>query len=136
MRVQSIINLTKLFKGKLKSICKFCNKNKHKTLETKYKDNDTQCKICNKAVMYKKCIPCSACGHFFHGKCLDFNNLNIKNICPPCIQTSLSAYKENEIKNKIPKLKSKQCFTCPNTVTKDKYRSKYFLRNDQKTICL
>ena len=25
------------FKGKLKSICKFCNKNKHKTLETKYK---------------------------------------------------------------------------------------------------
>ena len=82
--------------------------------------------------MYKKCKPCSACGHFFHGKCLDFNNLNIKNICPPCIQISLSAYKENEIKNKIPKLKSKQCFTCPNTVTKDKYRSKYFLHNDQK----
>ena len=86
MRVQSIINLTNLLtlKRKLKSICKFCNKTKHKTLETMYKDNDTQCKICNKAVMYKKCIPCSTCGHLFHGKCLDFNKLDIikiENIC-------------------------------------------------------
>ena len=97
------------FKGKLKSICKFCNKNKHKTLLTKYKDNDTQCKICNNAVMYKKCIPCSICGHFFHGKCLDFNKLDITKIenicdfymCPPCLQISLPAYVENEIKNTL-----------------------------------
>ena len=89
--------------------------------------------------MYKKCIPCSTCGHFFHGKCLDFNKLDITKIenicdfymCPPCLQISLPAYVENEIKNTFPKLKSKQCFTCPNNVAKDKYRSKYFLYNDQ-----
>ena len=135
MRVQSIINLTNLLslKENLNQFANFVTK-------TKYKDNDTQCKICNKAVMYKKCIPCSICGHFFHGKCLDFNKLDITKIenicdfymCPPCLQISLPAYVENEIKNTFPKLKSKQCFTCPNTVAKDKYRSKYFLYNDQK----
>ena len=55
------------FKGNLKSICKYCTKNKHKVLDNKYKDIDIQCKICNKPSIYKNCIACSICNHLFHG---------------------------------------------------------------------
>ena len=127
------------FKGKLKSICKFCNKNKHKTLETKYKDNDTQCKICNKKFVTRNAyhallvvISSTASAWILINLISLKLKISVIFMCPPCLQISLPAYVENEIKNTFPKLKSKQCFTCPNTVAKDKYRSKYFLYNDQK----
>ena len=79
-------NSKKLIKynGNLKPICKYCTKNKHKPLEIKYKDTDTQCKICKKPVMYKKCIACSVCNHFYHGKCLQLSRQDIdkiENVC-------------------------------------------------------
>ena len=48
-------------------------------------------------------------------------------MCTPCLKLSLPAYAENEIKNTIPKSKSKEWFTCSNTITKDKYCNKYFM---------
>ena len=80
------------YKGKKRPICQHCTKSKHKTLEKKYQECDIQCKSCDKPVMYKKCIACSTCDHFFHGKCLDLNKDDIIKIdtvcnffiCPHC----------------------------------------------------
>ena len=68
------------YNGKPKSICKYCTKHKHKALQSNYKDVDTKCKICKKPTLYKKCIACSICNHFYHGKCLDLNKEEIEKI--------------------------------------------------------
>ena len=61
------------YNGNLKPLCRHCTKNKHKPLEIKYKNIDIQCNVCKKPVMYKKCIACSICDHFYHGKCLQLS---------------------------------------------------------------
>ena len=67
-----------IFKGKKKTICQQCTLKTHKPLNKKlYEQHDVQCKSCDNPVMYKKCIPCSICNHFVHGKCL---NLSLKDI--------------------------------------------------------
>ena len=43
-----------LYNKNLKPICRHCTKNKHKALDIKYKNTDTQCKLCNKPTLYKK----------------------------------------------------------------------------------
>ena len=68
------------YNGSLKPICKYCTKNKHKALEMKNINIDTHCKICKKPTLYKKCIACSTCDHFYHGKCLDLNKRDIEKI--------------------------------------------------------
>ena len=85
------------YNGNLKPICKYCTKNKHKSLEIKNKNIDTQCKLCKKPTLYKKCIACSTCEHFYHGKCLDLNKEDIDKIesicnffmCPKCNTSTL-----------------------------------------------
>ena len=47
------------YNNNLKPICKHCTKYKHKALEYKNNEVDTQCKICKKPTLYKKCIACS-----------------------------------------------------------------------------
>ena len=68
----------------MKSICRHCTKNKHKALDKKYKNTDTQCKLCSKPTLYKKCIECSLCNHFYHGKCLDLSRTDIEKIENTC----------------------------------------------------
>ena len=68
------------FKGNFKSICKFCTKSKHKPLQLNYQDVDTQCKICSKPTLFKCCIACSNCDHFYHGKCLNLSRQDIDEI--------------------------------------------------------
>ena len=41
-----------LYNNKMKSICRYCTKNKHKALDNKYMNTDTQCKLCNKPTLY------------------------------------------------------------------------------------
>ena len=53
---------------------------KHKPLENTYKDTDTQCKVCLKPVLYKNCIACKMCDHFYHGKCLNLAKQDINKI--------------------------------------------------------
>ena len=52
------------YNGNLKPLCKYCTKYKHKALDIKNNNIDTQCKICNKPTLYKKCIAWSTCEHF------------------------------------------------------------------------
>ena len=96
------------YNGSLKPICKYCTKNKHKALEIKNINIDTQCKICKKPTLYKKCIACSTCEHFYHGKCLDLNKDDIEKIegicnffmCPKC---NTSILPQSEMKQPKPK---------------------------------
>ena len=130
------------FRNKLKPLCRYCTKNKHKPLEPKNKDNDTHCKICNKAVMYKKCIACSICDHFFHGKCLNLSKddiKNIENICDffICQLCNNDMFPKQVLFNEKPDLKGKksksnQCFTCNNVILKDKYPNKFLMYNDKR----
>ena len=135
------------FKGKQKLLCRFCTKNKHKPLQPKYKENDTQCKICKKPVLYKNCISCSICDHFYHGKCLQLNQEDISKIesvcnffiCPPCVKTTFPShiieYDNIKLSTK-PKAQSKQCFTCSDTVPKEKYPNKFFIyENIRRCVC-
>ena len=73
-----------LYKNKIKSICRYCTKNTHKALDAKYKETDTQCKLCDKPTLYKKCVECSICNHFYHGKCLDLSKKDIEQIENVC----------------------------------------------------
>ena len=73
-----------IYNKTLRPICKHCNKNRHKSLDSKYKNIDTQCKICLKPTLYKKCIACSICDHFCHGKCLDLSKQDIEKIENVC----------------------------------------------------
>ena len=118
------------YHGKLKKVCKNCNKKTHKPLETVYKECDVECKICRKPVMYKKCIACSVCEHFYHGKCINLNkdditkieticdfymctlcsNSSLPNSCASELETVTKSYPE---KNK--KL-TKQYFACNNSI--------------------
>ena len=117
------------FKNQIKPVCWYCTHKKHKPLEPKHKEIDTQCKKCKKPVLYKNCIACSICDHFYHGKCLNLSRENINKIegicnfymCIMCTKTILPI--QLDIipskcikKNKVPQLK--QCFTCENKITK------------------
>ena len=72
------------FNGKPKAICRYCTKNKNKPLHAQCNEKDIQCKTCNKPTMYKKCITCSICDHFYHGKCLQLNKQDIEKIEKIC----------------------------------------------------
>ena len=134
------------FKGNVKHICRFCTKRKHKPLEIVYRDIDTQCKVCKKSVMFKNCIACKICDHFYHGRCLNLTTQDIIKIetinnsymCFECNYECLPQYIETKrIKNKnaIKSSTASECFTCCNKITKDKYINK-FLIYDNKKRCL
>ena len=69
---------TVLYNKKSWPICKHCTEKRHKPLNKKYINFDTQCKICIKPTLYKKCIACSICDHFYHGKCLNLSKNDIE----------------------------------------------------------
>ena len=120
------------FAGKMKPICKYCTKNKHKVLDNRYKniDIDIQCKKCNKPSKYKNCIMCSMCNHAFHGKCLKLSkndiekidNVNNFFICIDCNNEILPQQFDAVLTKHKSKPKNKtnhkQCLTCNNVVTK------------------
>ena len=77
-------------------------------IRNKNKNIDTQCKICKKPTLYKKCIACSTCEHFYHGKCLDLNKDDIEKIeriCNfyMCLKCNTSILPQLDIKQKKPK---------------------------------
>ena len=131
------------FKEQLKPLCRHCTSKKHKPLETIYKNADTQCKTCKKPVMYKNCIACSLCDHFYHAKCVKLSKDDITKIemicefylCPFCNRNTLPNVLDT-IESKKPNTKalktSKECFTCTNKIPKMKYPNKYFIYNDKK----
>ena len=135
-----------LYKNKSKPICRYCTKNKHKALENKYKNTDIQCKKCNKPTLYKKCIKCSICNHFYHGKCLDLNREDIDKIekvcnffiCRSCnIDISPDQTQTTKpIAKTIPKatLNLKTCLTCCSKIPKFAYPNKYLIYNNEKRI--
>ena len=140
------------FNSRLKEICKNCKPKAHKPLEKAYNhEYDVQCKICRKAVMYKKCIACSLCNHFYHGQCLDLNKEDISKIeevckfymCNLCSLNTLpiNFYIEPPSKsqnNKKVKDVSKQCLTCSNTIVSHKaYPNKHILYDGKKeSLCV
>ena len=138
------------FNGKLKTICKFCTKNKHKILEKQYKSTDIQCKICNKPSLYKKCIECSICNHFYHGKCLDLSKTDIDKIekncgffmCTKCQYDTLPTqilYIDQITSKSISKVDPKinQCLTCQNTVPKTIYPNKHIIYDNKRyALCI
>ena len=73
-----------IFRGNLKSVCRYCTKTKHKILSYKLKNIDIQCKVCDKPSRYKNCIKCSICDHLFHGKCLELSKKDIEKIKKVC----------------------------------------------------
>ena len=141
------------FNSKLKEVCKNCKPKAHKPLEKSYHDFDVQCKLCKKPVMYKKCIACSLCNHFYHGNCLNLNKEDIHKIeevcnfymCCPCSSYILPI---NNIHVETPKKShtnkttkhdtSKQCLTCSNSIPKHKtYPNKHILYDGRKeNLCL
>ena len=71
---------TVLYNKKSRPICKHCTEKRHKSLNKKYINFDTQCKMCIKPTLYKKCIACSICDHFYHGKCLGLSKSDIEKL--------------------------------------------------------
>ena len=134
----------------MKPICRHCTKNKHKALDKKYKNTDTQCKLCNKATLYKKCIECSICNHFFHGMCLNLSKQDIDKIenstnffiCKLCMHDVFPNQTEPE-KQKVKvksiskeKLNLKNCLTCFSEIPKLTYPNKYLLyKDEQRCLC-
>ena len=137
-------NKTVLYAKKYRPICKYCTKNRHKSLNKEYVNTDTQCKLCIKPTLYKKCIACSICNHFYHGKCLDLNKSDIDKIenvcgffiCKNCNQDIFP----KQIIDDPPKLKSapksNNCFTCCNKIGKLQYPNKHLLYdNTSRCLC-
>ena len=133
-----------LYKGNKKVICQHCTKFKHKTLEAKYSQYDVQCTTCDKPVMYKKCIACSICDHFIHGKCNNLNKEDIKKIemicdffiCRQCSNEifpnveALCPKTKNKTQNcKLPK---NVCLVCNDTITKQQYSNKNIIYNEKE----
>ena len=134
-----------LFKQKKKTICQNCTAKKHKPLNKKlYNNHDVQCTSCSKPVMYNKCLPCSICDHFVHGKCYNLSNTDITKIeevynffiCQPC---TLEIFPRNAIindntqvkkQNKEVRKSKEQCLTCPNMITSiQRYTNKHIIYN-------
>ena len=135
------------YNGKSKEICRNCNKNKHKPLKNEYENHDIQCKVCYKPVMFKKCISCSICNHFYHGKCLNLNKQDILKIesinnfyiCHVCCYSILpiNYVSDQEHKPKKTQPVLKQCFTCKTNVEKDKYPNKHIIYDGNLTsLCM
>ena len=135
------------YNGKLKTICKFCTKNKHKILENQYKSTDIQCKNCKKPSLYKKCIECSICNHLYHGKCLDLNKNDIEKIenicgffmCTKCQYEILpTQILYTDQLNSKPASKAdpniKQCLTCHNIVPKSIYPNKHIVYDNKRYV--
>ena len=112
-------------------------------MKSKTKNIDTKCKICKKPTLYKKCIACSTCEHFYHGKCLDLNKEDIAKIesicnffmCPKCSTTILPQPDIVEPKLKKTRkvnLNTKNCLTCYKPISKNKYENKYLIYDDKK----
>ena len=135
------------FKNKNKLVCERCTKKQHKPLDKKlYADSDVQCSSCQKPVMYKKCLECSICNHFIHGKCISLNYTEITAIekvcnfyiCPSCTDNTfprnvdLQHNKNTTDKKKV----TKQCLTCNNNITKQQYNNKNILyEGKQHNLC-
>ena len=130
------------YNGKFKRVCKNCNQNRHKTLMKCYKENDVQCKICLKPVMNKKCISCSICDNFYHGKCVNLNKAEINKIetickfylCPNCNKQNFPMISEpvDENVEKVSNINvSKQCLTCTNSIPKMYYYNKNIVYNSK-----
>ena len=129
------------YNGQSKPVCKFCTKTKLKILNENYKQHDTQCKICKKPSLYKKCIACSICNQFYHGKCLDLNKNDIESIekvndffiCRKCqidiLPTTLNPQLQKSKKETQIKTNTKQCMTCKNIVPKFIYANKHLIYN-------
>ena len=97
--------------------------------------------------MYKKCIACSICDHFYHGKCLDLSKDDINKIesvcnfymCTICNENTLPKFVEDTKKDisltralKTPN----QCFTCTENISKAKYTNKFFIYNGiKRCVC-
>ena len=139
------------YNGKLKKVCKNCRKKTHKPLEAIYGNCDVQCKICKKPVIYKKCIACSVCDHFYHGKCINLNKDDITKIeticdfyiCTLCNHNTLPNFCAPELDlvsvrqpSKFKKI-SRQCFTCSNSIEQKCYSNKHIVYNGSKNrLCI
>ena len=141
------------FNSKYKEICKNCTQRAHKPLKKPlYSDFDIQCKICKHPVMYKKCLPCALCNHFYHGKCLNLNKDDITKIeeiynsyiCSLCGPEILPVNFHNEIPTRsLPNINKKdkcnylQCLTCSNSIAKkETYPNKHILYDGKKeSLC-
>ena len=136
-----------IYNKQLRPICKYCTKSKHKPLENKYTNVDTQCKLCIKPTLYKKCIACSICDHFYHGKCLELSKKEIDQIenvcgfyiCKNCSQEALpNQINDEQPKSKIvskTKLELKNCLTCSKDIKKINYPNKHLLYNNVRCLC-
>ena len=135
------------YNGKYKGICRNCNDKKHKPLRNEYKNHDVQCKMCCKPVMFKKCISCSVCNHFYHGKCLNLSKQDIIKIeslndfymCHICCFSTLPINYVSDQKHTSKKKSRvlKQCFTCKANVEKDKYPNKHIIYDSNLTsLCM
>ena len=132
------------YNGNLKPLCKHCTGHKHKVLQIKNNEFDSQCKICNKPALYKKCIACSICKHFYHGKCLDLNREDIEKIesiceffmCQKCNQSILPQQPDTDKRKSKESTKintdAKNCLTCNKKISKKRYDNKYLIYNNKK----
>ena len=130
----------------LKPICKYCTKHKHKALQYKNSEIDTQCKICKNPTLYKKCIACSICEHLYHGKCVDLNKDDIEKIestynffiCQQCNNSILPQQSDaDQVKpKKALRINAdiKNCLTCNKQISKKLYENKYFIYNNKKYV--
>ena len=122
------------------------HKNKHKALQYKNKEVDTQCKICKKPTLYKKIIACSICEIFHHGKCLDLNKDDIEKIesicdffmCQECNKSTLPQQPDTDQLKPKKSLKIntdiKNCLTCNKQISKKQYENKYLIYNNKKDV--
>ena len=134
------VNHTKLkyviFNSKKKIICRFCTSKQHKTLQTKFKNYETQCLMCNSKtnpVKLKNCLACTICKSFAHANCCKLSKTDVNKIeksegsymCKHCSQDAFPHFTEDELKPE-PKLKNKQIqfFTCCNKIDKTRYKNK------------
>lgn len=132
---------TVLFKGKHKKVCTNCSHKTHTPLKDKYKSVDTCCRKCERAVMYKSCIACSICSHFYHGKCIELtiteiNQIQTKNddfyICYRCTEDIFPGNPYDDDNNKIskPTTTPKKCLVCNTNISKNiQYPNKHILYN-------
>lgn len=135
------------FKNKKKLVCQKCTWKHHKPLDKQlYENSDIQCSSCQKPVMYRKCLECSICNHFIHGKCINLNYSEITKIekvcnfyiCPRCTDNIFPKYIDHNINKFSPKQKKpiKKCLTCDNNITKQRYNNKNILyEGKQYSLC-
>ena len=137
-----------LYNGLKRIVCRHCTYRKHKPLNKKYEGFDTQCTTCKKPVKYNKCLACSLCDHFVHGKCCNLNTSDISAIedkcdffiCQKCSKDTFPNFIATETKtNRKNRQNHKNCLTCTNIIQGHHYPNKqaiYNMANLFNFVCL